>query len=257
MSVRSQSLIHLIFTTVISIIAITLPCSKPGGVNGTNSRAIAINPLIAIAERPKPPKTGTPSGNTTPGTTRPEISCPVTPKPLTSIVANQGEDFTTEAYPTFFVYVPYSGTEISLMEFLLLNETQTQTIYRTTLEPSSKAGIVKVQISSETSEGLEENTTYHWRFNLDCKPDRDIAPDLVLQGWVRRIPLDSEIANKLQSNKSPKYLVYQQEGIWYDAIASLAESHFGNPNNTQLTQAWNETLESLKFEWLIGEPLVD
>ena len=239
MSIRFQSSISRILTIVISIIA------------------IAINPLIAVAERPKPPKTGTPSGNTTPGTTRPEVSCPVTPKPLTAIVANQGSDFTLEEYPTFLFYIPYSASEISLMEFLLLNKTQTETIYRTKLKSSSRVGIIKVQLPPETSEALKTNTTYHWRFNLDCEPDKSIAPDLVLQGWIRRIPLNSGIADRLESNSSPEYLVYQREGIWYDAIAILAKSHFNNPNNTQLTQAWNETLESLKVEWLIGEPLVD
>lgn len=239
MSIRFQSSISRILTMVISIIA------------------IAINSSITVAERPKPPRTGTPSGNTTPGTTRPEISCPVTPKPLTAIVANQGQDFTLEEYPTFLFYVPYSAPEISLMEFLLLNETQTETIYRTKLKSSSRVGIIKVQLPPETSEALKTNTTYHWRFNLDCEPDRNIAPDLVLQGWIRRIPLDSEIANQLQSAGSSEYLVYQQEGIWYDAIALLAQSHFSNPNNAQLTQAWNDVLESLQIEWLIGEPLVD
>ena len=35
--------------------------------------AIAFNLSLAVAERPKPPDTGTPSGNTTPGTTRPRV----------------------------------------------------------------------------------------------------------------------------------------------------------------------------------------
>lgn len=239
MSIRFQSSKFQILTIVISIIA------------------IAINPLLAVAERPKAPKTGTPSGNTTPGATRPEISCPITPKPLTAIVANQGQDFTLEEYPTFLFYIPYSAPEISLMEFILLNETQTKTIYRTPLTPSSRSGIIKVQLPPESSEALKTNTTYHWRFNLDCEPDQSIAPDLVLQGWIRRISLNSEIADQSESNGSPEYLFYQREEIWYDAIALLAESHFSKPNDTQLTQAWNEVLESLKIEWLIGEPLVD
>ncbi|MEO1672595.1 MAG: DUF928 domain-containing protein, partial [Cyanobacteria bacterium J06631_2] len=120
-----------------------------------------------------------------------------------------------------------------------------------------RSGIIKVQLPPESSEALKKNTTYHWRFNLDCEPDQSIAPDLVLQGWIRRIPLNSEIADQSESDGSPEYLFYQREEIWYDAIALLAESHFSKPNDTQLTQAWNEVLESLKIEWLIGEPLVD
>lgn len=238
MSIGFQSSITRILTIVISIIA------------------IAISPLIAVAERPKPPKTGTPSGNTTPGTTRPEISCPVTPKPLTAIVANQGEDFTLEEYPTFLFYIPYPAQKVSLMEFLLLDKTQTHTIYRTLIKANPQAGIIKIQLPPQTGQALAVNNTYYWRFNLDCEPDRTV-PDLVVQGWIKRVPITAETSTQLQSAKLPEYLIYQRQGIWYDAIAQLAKSHFTDPNNTQLTQAWNETLESLKIEWLIGEPLVD
>ena len=223
----------------------------------TLTTAIACTSLAAIAERPKPPKTGTPSGNTTPGTTRPETNCPATPKPFTAIVANQGEDFTTRKHPTFLFYVPYSSFEISLMEFLLLDETQTKTIYRTSINANPQAGIVKIQLPTAASQALAVNTTYHWRFNLDCEPNQTIVPDLILQGWIRRIPLSAEINNQLQSSQSPEYLVYQRQGIWYDAISDLAESHFANPENSNLAQAWADTLKLLKIDWIIGESLVD
>ena len=219
--------------------------------------AIASNPFLAIAERPKPPATGTPSGNTTPGTTRPQANCPATPKPLTALFANQGQDFTVTEYPTWLFYVPYTAQEISLMEFLLFNETQTKTIYHTTVKLSDQPGIIKIQSPPEPGNSLAVNTTYHWRFNLDCEPDLTMAPDLVLQGWIRRIALNSQIENELSSAEAQEYLVYQNHGIWYDAIANLAQLHFTNPENNKLTQAWNDTLKSLELDWVISEPLVD
>ena len=218
---------------------------------------IAWNPFVAFAKRPKAPQTGTPSGNTTPGTTRPEASCPKTPKPLTAIFANQGQDFTLEEYPTFFFYIPYTSQQISLMEFLLFDESQTKTIYHTSIELSNQPGIIKIQLTPEAQNSLAVNTTYNWRFNLDCEPDQTIAPDLVLQGWIKRISPNSEITNQLKSAKSPEYLVYRQHDIWYDAIASLANLHFSNPEDIELKQAWNDTLKSLKLDWVVSEPLVD
>lgn len=219
--------------------------------------AIAWNPFVAVAKRPKAPQTGTPSGNTTPGTTRPEAACPATAKPLTAIFANQGQDFTLAEYPTFLVYVPYTAQEISSMEFLLLNENHTKTIYHSSIQLSNQPGIIKIQLPPEAQNSLAVNSNYHWRFNLDCQPDSTIAPDLVLQGWIRRIALNSEITNQLKSSKSQEYLVYQNHGIWYDAIALLAQLHFTNPENNKLTQAWNNTLKSLELDWVISEPLVD
>ena len=45
-------------------------------VNSIIVTAIALTPYLTVAKRPKPPQTGTPSGNTTPGATRPEANCP-------------------------------------------------------------------------------------------------------------------------------------------------------------------------------------
>ncbi|MDJ0591155.1 MAG: DUF928 domain-containing protein [Pleurocapsa sp. MO_226.B13] len=235
-----KSLIQFVFTFVLILAA-----------------AIALTPSFAIAKRPKPPDTGTPSGNTTPGTTRPEASCPKTPKPLTALVANQGQDFTVAEYPTWLFYIPYTAQEISLMEFVLLNETQTKTIYHTSIKLNKQPGIIKIPLPPEAGNSLAVNQTYSWRFNLDCEPDRTIVPDLVLQGWIRRITLDTQVANELQSRQSPEYLVYQNQGIWYDAIASLAELHFAYPEDSETTKAWADTLESLKLKWVMAEPLVN
>ncbi len=213
--------------------------------------------FLALAERPKPPETGTPSGNTTPGATRPEAVCPQTPKPLTAIFANQGQDFTVEAYPTFFFYIPYNPQQISLMEFLILNETQTQTVYHSSIKLNNKSGIIKVQLPPETQNSLAINTTYHWRFNLDCEPDKTVAPDLVLNGWIRRIPVNYDMALDLESAKLKTYLTYKNHSIWYDVIANLAELYFNNPEDKEITEAWTDTLQLLKLDWIISEPLVD
>ncbi len=218
---------------------------------------ISLTTLLAMAKRVEPPDTGTPSGNTTPGATRPEANCPKTSKPLTAIFANQGQDFTVEEYPTFLFYIPYNAQQIALIEFLLLDETQTKTIYHTSIKLSNQPGIIKIQLTLDTDNSLAVNTDYTWRLNLDCKPDNTIAPDLVLQGWIRRIPLNNQINNELKLAESQAYLVYQNHSIWYDAIASLAELHFANSEDSQLTNDWNNTLKSLGLDWIIAEPLVN
>ncbi len=226
-------------------------------LSSTLITAIAFNLSLAVAERPKPPDTGTPSGNTTPGTTRPETACPETAKPLTAIFANQGQDFTVAEYPTFLFYIPYTPQQISEIEFLILNETQTKTIYHSSIKLSDRPGIIKLKLPPETLNSLQVNNTYHWRFNLDCQPDNTIAPDLVLKGWIRRIATNAQLEKELNLAQDREYLVYQNHSIWYDAIAHLAELHFTNLNNSQLTQAWHDTLKSIKLDWVIAEPLVD
>ena len=80
---------------------------------------------------------------------------------------------------------------------------------------------------------------------------------MILQGWIRRIASNSQLENELRLAQSQEYVVYQNRGIWYDAIANLAELHFTNPENNKLAQAWNDTLKLLELDWVISEPLVD
>ncbi len=209
------------------------------------------------SQLPKPPDTGTPSGNSTPATTRPQITCQETNKPLTALLANNGSDFTISEYPKFWFYIPYASKEISYMEFLLLNGTERQTIYHTAVKLKEQPGLIEIAIPAEPQYALKVNENYRWRFNLDCEPDRRTEPDLVVNGWVRRIPLNPQLKNQLEAVKPQQYSIYRDNFIWYDAIALLAELHFAEPENQELSDAWANLWQSLDLPWVIPEPFAD
>jgi len=209
------------------------------------------------AQRPKPPDTGTPSGDPTPGTTRPEATCKETSKPLTALLANNGSDFTVSEYPTFLFYVPYAPEEISSIEFLLLDKTERTTIYQTSVKVTDKPGIIQVKIPANPKYALKLNEDYRWRLNLDCKPDTTVEPDQVLNGWVRRISMTPQLENRLKSVKLQEYIAYREHRIWYDAIRNLAELHSANPENHEYRRDWAELLASLGYAWVVQEPFVN
>ena len=209
------------------------------------------------SQLPKPPDTGTPSGNSTPATTRPQITCQETNKPLTALLANNGSDFTISEYPKFWFYIPYASKEISYMEFLLLNGTERQTIYHTAVKLREQPGWIEIAIPAEPQYALKVNENYRWRFNLDCEPDRRTEPDLVVNGWVRRIPLNPQLKNQLEAVKPQQYSIYRDNFIWYDAIALLAELHFAEPENQEWSDAWANLWQSLDLPWVIQEPFAD
>ena len=210
-----------------------------------------------LSQRPQPPDTGTPSGNSTPAITRPEITCHETDRPLTALLANNGSDFTIAEYPKFWFYIPYASEEISYMEFLLLNDTERQTIYHTAVKLRERPGSIEIAIPAEPQYALKVNENYRWRFNLDCEPNPTTEPDLVLNGWVRRIPLTPELENQLEAVKPKQYSIYRDNFIWYDAIALLAELHFAEPENQEWSDAWANLLQSLDLEWVIPEPFAE
>lgn len=218
--------------------------------------AIALSSVffsISAQAIPKPPDTGTPSGNPTPGTTRPEAACPATPKELTALVANQGKDFTVSAYPTVWVYVPYSAKQLSQIEFILLNSNERQTIYQTTIKLTDKPGVIKITVPNNPKFALQPNQDYRWRLHLDCQPDRTVEPDLAINGWVRRLPADETLKAQLQSNPHPDQ-VYRKNNLWYDAIDTAATRYFANPTAPKASQTWNELLQTLNFSWVQKEP---
>ncbi|MEL7038472.1 MAG: DUF928 domain-containing protein [Cyanobacteria bacterium J06592_8] len=222
-----------------------------------NTQAIEVHSALHLAaKRPDAPDNGTPSGDSTPGGTRPEAQCPDTEKPLTAISQNQGQDFTVSEYPTFFFYIPYSPEQVESIEFLLLNKTERQTIYRTDIQLTQGPGIIQIKIPAQPQYSLKLDEDYRWRLNLDCKPEQTIEPDQTVNGWVRRLSENPELRNRL-STEEPSYIAYQNNQIWYSAIASLAELVLANPNNLELDKAWSELLQSLGYEWVILEPFVE
>jgi hypothetical protein len=190
------------------------------------------------SEPPAAPDTGTPKGNPTPGTSRPEATCPKTNKPLTALVANKGSDYTRSEYPTFWFYIPYTPDRISNMEFLLLNGKEDRTVYRTAIALTQKPGIIKITIPSSPQYAIKANENYRWYFMLDCEPDRSDEPDRVVDGWVQRKPTN-----------------FQQE-FWYDTIANLAERYAANPENSEIKAAWVNLLKSLGYSWVVPESFV-
>ena len=209
------------------------------------------------SQLPKPPDTGTPSGNSTPATTRPRITCQETDKPLTALLANNGRDFTISEYPKFWFYIPYAPEEISYMEFLLLNGNERETIYHTAVKLKEQPGLIEIAIPAEPQYALKVNENYRWRLNLDCEPEGTTEPDLVVNGWIRRLPLTPQLENQLEAVKPLQYSMYRDHFIWYDAIALLAELHFAEPENQEWSDAWANLWQSLDLPWVIQEPFAD
>ena len=61
---------------------------------------------------------------------------------------------------------------------------------------------------------------------------------------------------QLNTSKKADYLIYQDNQIWYDAINSLAERYFADPDNPEVNNAWRNLLQVINKESLSQEPLV-
>ncbi|MEM6755343.1 MAG: DUF928 domain-containing protein, partial [Cyanobacteria bacterium P01_C01_bin.38] len=191
-------------------------------------------------ELPAAPDTGTPTGSSTPGGSRPNTNCPTTNLPLRALVANNGKDFTVSEYPDLLFNVPFAGNQISNIEFALKDPAEMKTVYRTAIKLTGKPGIIKVSIPQQKKYGLKANKDYRWNLILYCVGNKTDEPDQNLMGWIRRVPMTTQL-------KSQKYQNYIQNNIWYDGISLLAKNYFANPNNQKLKTAWNNLSKSLAW----------
>lgn len=184
---------------------------------------------------------------------------------------------TLQASPTFFAYVPPAYVPISdqenssgeakpktrLVEFLLQQEDNKE-IYRASFTVPPSAGIVSITLPIyENSPSLEVDKNYLWSFSLICDADTykadpsDNSIKISGLGSIKRVNPQPSLEMLLkEASPRERFLAYAKEGIWYDALSTLAELRRTNPNNPQLEADWRELLKSIQLDNIAQQPLV-
>jgi Domain of Unknown Function (DUF928) len=206
---------------------------------------------------PPPPDRSAPGGRGE-GASR---SCKTGESSLTALVPSYGDvdsvlqvwGVTTAERPSFWFYVPYDSAAIQSIEFVLQTDTD-ETLYRAEVGIPSQVGLVKVQ--PEVS--LEVGKKYHWFFKVKtiCEADQPTALSYV-EGWVQRQAPTTALSDRLTpANPQNSARLYAEAGIWYDALNTLAEAHFANPDEASLTQDWTDLLGAIELAHLADQPQV-
>jgi hypothetical protein len=152
---------------------------------------------------------------------------------LTALVPKNKIGRTVSDYPTFFFYLPQTDAELA--EFILEDESGNQ-IYRQDLTIKNLSGVIGVSIPANTNvPPLEVGKNYTWIFSLVCDPE-DRSSDQLESGIVRRVELSADILRELE-NADPrqKTFIYAENGIWQDALGTLAAARRANPNDPDVS----------------------
>lgn len=217
---------------------------------------------------PKPE--GAPEGGTRQDAGTRSGRCPRVDKPLTALVpitqktADEGQSpstatttsqvvlgLTARERPTFWFYVPYSLTSSRPVEFVLQDE-KGNDIYQTKFTQSETSpGVVGFDLPP-TAPALEVNKMYHWYFLVYCNAE---DPSFV-DGWVQRVPGNpSQISPLEQATPQEIVAVYTKDGIWHEAVTSLARLRSKNPEDATLKEEWAKLLQSINLEAIAREPI--
>ena len=234
----------------------------------TSSHRQILAQAVQFIPPPPPIERGETSGRRQGGASR--GNCPSTEQPVTALVPaiwnskqKSGGEARLEKWesvwgktvsnaPTFWFYVPYSTPNLPLI--FVLQDNKGRKIYETTTTTSQDggSGIIKVSLPTDGSVSLETEKLYRWYFVVDCNQD---APPQV-DGWVQKVSLSPYLKQQIES-ASPlqRVALYAANGIWYDALNTLAQLRASKPRNPDLSAEWISLLKSIGLDAIASKPI--
>jgi hypothetical protein len=174
---------------------------------------------------------------------------------LTALIPNSNIGITLATQPTFFFYIPDVDLEGVEGEFILRDE-QDELVYKKVIPLKEGDSIIRVELSDSPSlPSLKVDKSYYWVFSLLLdKVDRSSNANVA--GWIKRIEPNSALKQKLETASSQQQpVIYATNGIWYEALASLAKLRCTSPNNATILSDWESLLQQVGLPEISKKPL--
>jgi hypothetical protein len=185
--------------------------------------------------------------------------------PLNKYVVTSNEN------PKLYVYVP--PTDVVGFDVELYRQTQDDWVALRTVEgldreviPSyyQDGGIFALDLSN--FEDLEVGEVYRWKLTVNCESNGVMNyvmypaledPDTYIYPTIAMVEMETP-PDDLQQQPSLKLASwYAQQGLWLEAVDTLAELKQTNPQDEVIEQQWNNLLTSphAQLDALIGQPI--
>jgi len=141
--------------------------------------------------------------------------------------------------PTFFWRLSKS-LDVPI-EFSLARQGTPEPLHQVRIE-SPKAGSIAVKLPEDRPE-LSPGGMYLWSVTLVCNEKRPSANPIFFS-WVERVPETRELQQDLAIAKTARdrAAVYARAGLWYDALAILAEVPESSPDYAAAQADFQELL---------------
>ncbi|MBN4005270.1 DUF928 domain-containing protein [Nostoc sp. LPT] len=212
--------------------------------------------------QPPIPPGSPPGGRVRGGAKRGEPACPTSKIDLTALVPFTQEansvinvwGQTTVEHPSWFFYVPYTKDSPYTVEFVL-QDPDANEVYKKAIALSDKPGVIRVSLPN-TAPGLAVDKQYRWFFTINCDKQKNSPPSFV-EGVIKRVNLSQPTLKEIETAEPIKrYAIYAQNGIWYEALTTLAELRQKNPQDAALKAEWRNLLGSIRLDDVAEEPIL-
>ncbi|MDX2100076.1 MAG: DUF928 domain-containing protein [Leptolyngbyaceae cyanobacterium bins.59] len=141
-------------------------------------------------------------------------------------------DKTSNERPTFFVSLP--SLPATTGQFTLQDEAGTKQLYNVKFQVTGKPGIVGIVLPN-SSPALQVGQKYLWQVAVACEPD-DPASNIIVSSWIERV-------NVPTVSGADRIAALAEQGIWQDAVASLALERFQKPQDKEIAEDWASLME--------------
>lgn len=201
---------------------------------------------------PTPPNQGSPSGRRRGGGSR-KGPCDRY-LPLTALVPANSTGKTTSKHPTLWFYLPEKPTPETTISFTL-QDANDNYVYQTRVAATDATpGLFSVSVPA-TVKPLETGKTYSWLLSVSCQPQNP-STAVAVYGTLQKSDLSAQLQTALKS-ASPleQASLYAENGIWYDALNTLAVLYQKNPKQQAAAVAWTSLMQQIDLTTLATQPL--
>ncbi len=184
---------------------------------------------------------------------------------LLALLPRTNLGLTTHAYPRFFWYVPQTTAQQAEFQLFQVNNpvndpvnaaTQApKLLYEATVAITGGNQITSLRLPNRPDiPPLTKGQDYQWSLSLICDPNnRD--RDLRVEGWVQRVADNWDTSPEFQSvNPYDRVAHYAEQGIWFDALATLHDLRCRQPQDETLAATWEGFLASVGLHPVAKQP---
>lgn len=186
----------------------------------------------------KPPLRGSPGGRMGGGTRGAALEAPVS----LSVLVPDHVGLTLQSQPRLYYFI--SKNTAHPLEFTITEKGAVKPILEARLNPPEKGGIQCLRLADHGVR-LRHHVPYQWFVALVTDPPRR-SKDILSGGMIEVISPSEALSERLRGEeKARQAFVLAQEGIWYDALAALADRIAESPGDFSLRKQRAALLEQV------------
>ncbi|AFY57159.1 protein of unknown function (DUF928) [Rivularia sp. PCC 7116] len=203
-----------------------------------------------------PPVTSAPEENaSTSGASRDIGSCAIAKvssknTSIVKLLPKSNIGLTAKQRPSIMVYVPATTARKA---FFSIQDENFNHHYQATLDLPEEAGIMEIKLPA-SAPVLATGKKYQYSLAMICgeylEPD-----DQLISGWIERVESKGNMLNQKVSVELASELA--GEGMWYDALSTLAELRKSQPSNQYVANSWQQLLNSVGLDEIAQESIVN